>query len=65
MRKIEFEVPEHLLADFAAEIADRNLANTITGTTSDKKIVIEIEFEREESDLIDELEDFFEELNEE
>ncbi|MBU0487750.1 MAG: hypothetical protein KKA07_11725 [Bacteroidetes bacterium] len=65
MRKIEFEVPENLLADFAAEIADRNLANSIIGATDDKKVVIEIRYERDDADLVDELEDLFEELNEE
>lgn len=64
MRKIELEVPQRIMVDFAKEISDRNLTNTITGATDDKKVIIEIEFEKEESELVDELEEIFDELNE-
>jgi hypothetical protein len=65
MRKIEFEVPQSIMADFAGEISIRNLTNTITGTTANKRVVIEIEFEKEESELVDELEEIFDDINEE
>lgn len=65
MRKIEFEVPQRIMADFAEEISERNLTNTITGTTGDKKVVIEIEFDKEESEMVDELEEIFDNLKEE
>jgi len=64
MRKIEFEVPQRIMADFAVEISDRNLTNTITGTTEDKRIIIEIEYDKEESELVDELEEIFDNLME-
>ena len=62
MRKIEFEVPQRIMADFAGEISEKNLTNTITGTTGDQKVIIEIEFDKEESEMVDELEEIFDKM---
>ena len=65
MRKIEFEVPQDVIVDFAEELTNRNLTNTITGTSEDDKVIIEVNYEKEESDLVDELEEIFDDLTEE
>ncbi len=64
MRKIEFRAPQKIMADFANEITSRDLANSIIGSTEDKKVIIEVEYEKDETELIDELEEKFEELTE-
>jgi hypothetical protein len=65
MRKIEFEVPQDVIVDFVEELSERNLTNTITGVKGEDKIVIEVEYEKEESELVDELEEIFDNLTEE
>ena len=65
MRKIEFEVPQDVIVDFAEELTNRNLTNTITGTSEDDKVIIEVNYDKEESDLVDELEEIFDDLTEE
>lgn len=56
MRKLELYVPTEVMADFAQELASKNLSNSITGTTEENEVVVEIEYERDESDEVDELE---------
>lgn len=63
MRTAQFAVPSEAMAEFADELAERNLDNTITGT-NEGEILIEVEYERDESDAIDELEETLEELRE-
>ena len=60
MRKAEFEVPQEAMTEFADELASRNLNNTVTGTTKDGEIIIEVEYDKDESDNVDELEDILE-----
>ena len=45
MRKIEFYVPETIMADFAEELSSSMLPNRIMGKTDDNKIIIEVEYE--------------------
>jgi capsular polysaccharide biosynthesis protein len=54
MRKAEFEVPQEAMTEFADELTNRNLNNTITGTTEDGEIIIEVEYDKDESDEVDE-----------
>jgi hypothetical protein len=65
MRKAEFNVPSEVMTEFAEELATRNLDNTIVGTTDEGEIIIEINYERDETKEIDELEAIFEKLLEE
>ena len=65
MRKAEFSVPSEVMAEFADELANRNLTNCITGTTDDGDIVIEIEYDKDENDEVDELESILEKLRDE
>lgn len=65
MRKVEFNVPSEVMTEFAEELATRNLDNTIVGTTDEGEIIIEINYERDETKEIDELEAIFEKLLEE
>jgi hypothetical protein len=63
MRKAEFNVPSEVMAEFAQAMAERNLTNTITGSTEDGKIIIEVEYDKDETDEVDELEEVLETLN--
>lgn len=63
MRTAQFAVPSEVMAEFANELAEHNLNNTITGT-NEGEILIKVEYERDESDAIDELEETLEELRE-
>jgi hypothetical protein len=62
MRKIDFYVPETIMADFAEELSSSMLPNRIAGKTDDNKIIIEVEYEKDESDMVDGLEDYLDEL---
>jgi hypothetical protein len=64
MRKAEFEVPSEVMAEFAGELAERGLDNTVTGKSEDGEILVEVIYEKEESDSVDELEAFLDELRE-
>ena len=64
MRKAEFAVPSEVMAKFADEISERELDNTITGTTEDGEILVEVIYEKEESESVDELETFLDKLRE-
>ena len=58
MRKIELFIPTEVLAEFSEEMTKRNFKNSITGTTDDGEIAVEIEYDKSEADEID----FMEEL---
>ena len=64
MRKAEFEVPSEVMAKFADEMSGRGLDNTVTGTTEDGEILVEVIYDKEESESVDELETFLDELRE-
>jgi hypothetical protein len=63
MRKITFEVSTKIITEFSTKLIDLNLINEIIGVTGDDEIEIEIQYEKSESDQVDELEEYFEELN--
>lgn len=62
MRKIEFEVPSEVMVSFADELASRNLDNEVTGTNDAGEITIEVSYDRDEADEVDELESILEDL---
>jgi hypothetical protein len=62
MRKIEFYVPEKIMADFAEELSSSMLPNKIMGKTDDNKIIIEVKYEKDESEMVDGMEDYLDEL---
>ncbi|MFN3343105.1 MAG: hypothetical protein ACK40M_10435 [Flavobacteriales bacterium] len=61
-RKAEFFVPTEVAGEFAQELVQKNLSNTITGTTEDDELVIEVEYERDGTKEVDELENILEKL---
>ena len=62
MRKAEFNVPSEVMAEFAEAMAESNLSNTINGTTKDGEIIIEVEYDKDEANEVDELEAVLEKL---
>ena len=62
MRKVEFNVPTEVITEFAEELTNRDVSNSIIGTTEDDEIIIEVEYEKSESDAVDELEAILEKL---
>ena len=64
MRKAEFYVPSEVMAEFAQEMANRQLTNTVSGTTEDGEIVVEVEYDKDETKKVDELESILENLTE-
>ncbi len=62
MRKAEFEVPSEVMAEFADAMASRNLNNTVSGTTENGEIIVEVQYERDDSDEVDELEKILDKL---
>ena len=65
MRKAEFSVPSEVMTEFAYELVDRGLDNSITGTTKDGEIVIDVDYEKSESEDVDALEEVLAKLREE
>lgn len=64
MRKAEFEVPCEVMAEFADELASRDLDNKVVGTNEDNEILVEVIYEKEETKIVDELEHILENLRE-
>ncbi len=62
MRKAEFAVPSEVMAEFANEMAERELDNKVVGTTEDDEILVEVSYEKEETEIVDELETILDEL---
>jgi hypothetical protein len=46
MRKAEFAVPSEVMAEFANEMAERELDNKVVGTTEDDEILVEVSYEK-------------------
>ncbi len=63
MRKVEFNVPTEVITEFVDELTNRNVSNSIIGTTEDDEIIIEVEYEKTESDAVDELETILDKLS--
>ena len=49
MRKAEFAVPSEVMAEFAEKLANQNLDNEIVGTNDDFEVLVEVEYERDQS----------------
>jgi hypothetical protein len=64
-RKAEFSVPTDLLTEFVEEMTTRSLKATITGTNEEEDVLLELEYEKDETSEVDELEKFLERLKEE
>jgi capsular polysaccharide biosynthesis protein len=64
MRKAEFAVPSEVMAEFANEMAERELDNKVVGTTEDDEILVEVSYEKEETEIVDELETILDDLRE-
>ncbi len=64
MRKAEFAVPSEVMAEFAEKLANQNLSNEIVGTNDDFEVLVEVEYERDQAEEIDELEEYLGELRE-
>ncbi len=62
MRNVEFNVPEAVMTDFVKEIEKRELEGIITGMTEDDEVIIRVEFERDETSEVDELEEALNDL---
>ncbi len=64
MRKAEFNVHPQVIVEFTEELTDRDLVNSLTGTTEKGEVIVEVEYEKNESKLVDELEGILENLSE-
>lgn len=63
MRKAEFFVPSEVVVEFAEAMVNHNLRNTVSGTSEDgEDVIIEVEYGKEETKAIDELEKTLETL---
>lgn len=56
-----FDVPVEVLTEFLAAVSDKDLNSTVVSKT-DNEFNIEIDYDREESGIIDELEETLETL---
>lgn len=63
MRNAEFNVHPEIIIEFVDELINRNLNNSIIGTTEDGEIIIKVEYEKKESTEVDELDEIFEKLS--
>lgn len=57
MRYATYEVPKEVLAEFAEELVNRELSNCIKAVNDDDEIVIQVDYEKDEESLIDELDE--------
>lgn len=64
MRKAEFAVPSEVMAEFANEMAERDLDNKVVGISEDDEILVEVIYEKEETKSVDELEAILDNLRE-
>ena len=64
MRKAHFEVPSEVIGNFTEKMTELELENSIVGKNEDGEIEVEVYYEKDESDSVDELETYLEELKE-
>ena len=64
MRTASFEVPAEVIGDFTDKLTELELENSIVGRTQDDEIEVLVNYEKEDSQKIDELEAYLEELTE-
>lgn len=62
MRKAEFEVPTEVMSEFAEKLIQHGVSNSITGTTAEDEIIIEVLYEKDEAAAVDDLEEYLEYL---
>ncbi|MBA2610811.1 MAG: hypothetical protein H0U95_02490 [Bacteroidetes bacterium] len=62
MRKVEFEVPTEVFGAFTEKLTETGLNNRVLGKNEDDEIEIEVYYEKDEAAIIDELEEYLEEL---
>lgn len=62
MRKAEFTVPTEVMAEFTNEMTERDLENKVVGTTEDDEILVEVSYDKEEAQAVDELEEILDNL---
>jgi hypothetical protein len=63
MRSAEFNVHPEIIVEFVDELASRDLNNSIVGTTDEGEVIIKIEYEKNETEEIDDLEKILENLS--
>lgn len=56
-----FEVPTEVIGEFSEKLTDLELENSIIGR-NDEGIEIQVQYERDESNVVEELEEFLETL---
>jgi hypothetical protein len=56
MRKAEFAVPSELMSEFAEGLETRDLEGRITGTNDDNEILVEVNYEKDETKVVDDIE---------
>jgi len=65
MRTLKIELPPELMKEFTKKLTELELENSIVGRNDDDEIIIEVYYEKSESEEVDELEEFVEELKQE
>lgn len=58
------EVPAELFGDFTEKLEATGLNNRVLGKNEDQEIEIEIFYEKDEAEIVDELENYLEEIKE-
>jgi hypothetical protein len=61
-RRIAFELPLAIISEFCEELSTTDLENEIMGVTDTGEIILEVYYDKNECDAVDELEKFFDEL---
>jgi hypothetical protein len=56
MRKAEVAVPSELMSEFAEGLETRDLEGRITGTNDDNEILVEVNYEKDETKVVDDIE---------
>lgn len=64
MTRIIFEVPSEVIGDFTEKLTELELTNSIVGRNGEDEIEIEVLYEKNEINLVRELETFLDELKE-
>ncbi|MHB8260347.1 MAG: hypothetical protein ACYDCN_05705 [Bacteroidia bacterium] len=63
MRKVEFNVAPEIIVEFVEELTNRELSNSLIGTTEEGEVTIEVEYLKTESAEVEELEAIFDKLS--
>lgn len=63
MRNAEFNVAPEIIVEFVVELTNRNLDNSLIGITNEGDIIINVKYEKDESQDVDDLEEILEDLS--